>query len=68
MKKSNSQLQQDVLQELKYEPSIDASQIGVTAKDGIVGLTGSVPSYVEKYTALQAAPKESQALRQSRTN
>ena len=59
MTKSNSQLQQDVLQELKYEPSIDASQIGVTAKDGIVGLTGSVPSYVEKYTAVQAAERVS---------
>jgi osmotically-inducible protein OsmY len=59
MKKSNSQLQQDVLQELKYEPSIDASQIGVTAKDGIVGLTGTVPSYLEKYTAVQAAERVS---------
>jgi osmotically-inducible protein OsmY len=59
MKKSNSQLQQDVLQELKYEPSIDASQIGVTTNDGIVGLTGTVPSYVEKYTAVQAAERVS---------
>lgn len=59
MKKSDSQLQQDVLDELKFEPSVDASQIGVTAKDGIVGLTGSVPSYVEKYNAVQAAERVS---------
>ncbi len=57
MKKSDSQLQQDVLQELKYEPSINASQIGVTAKDGIVGLTGNVQSYIEKYTAVHAAER-----------
>lgn len=57
MKKSDSQLQQDVLQELKYEPSINASQIGVTAKDGVVGLTGTVQSYIEKYTAVHAAER-----------
>lgn len=59
MKKKDSQLQQDVLDELNFEPSVDASQIGVTAKDGIVGLTGSVPSYVEKYHAVQAAERVS---------
>jgi osmotically-inducible protein OsmY len=57
MKKSDSQLQQDVLQELKYEPSVSASQIGVTAKDGIVGLTGNVPNYAAKYAAAHAAER-----------
>jgi len=57
MKKSDSQLQQDVLQELKYEPSIHPSEIGVTAKDGIVGLTGDVQSYIEKYAAVHAAER-----------
>jgi len=57
MKKSDSQLQQDVLQELKYEPSISASQIGVTAKDGIVGLSGNVQSYAAKYSAVHAAER-----------
>lgn len=57
MRKSDSQLQQDVLQELKYEPSISASQIGVTAKDGIVGLTGDVQSYPAKYAAVHAAQR-----------
>ena len=37
---SNAQLQQQVLDELHYEPSVDASEIGVTANDGIVSLTG----------------------------
>jgi osmotically-inducible protein OsmY len=57
MKKTDSQLQQDVLQELKYEPSISASQIGVTAKDGIVGLSGNVQSYAAKYSAIEAAER-----------
>ena len=55
--KSNTQLQQDVLQELEYEPSVDAAHIGVTAKDGIVGLTGNVKSYAEKYAAVHAAER-----------
>lgn len=57
MTKSNMQLQQDVLLELKYEPSVDASEIGVTAKDGIVGLTGNVKNYAEKYAAVHAAER-----------
>jgi osmotically-inducible protein OsmY len=57
MTKTNTQLQQDVLQELKYEPSVDASDIGVTAKDGIVSLTGNVKNYAEKYAAVHAAER-----------
>ncbi len=57
MKKGDAKLQQDVLQELKYEPSINTSEIGVTAKDGIVGLTGNVQSYVEKFAAVHAAER-----------
>ena len=57
MTKSNTQLQQDVLLELKYEPCVDASEIGVTAKDGIVGLAGNVKSYAEKYAAVHAAER-----------
>jgi len=57
MSKSNTELQQDVLSELKYEPSVDASDIGVTAKEGIVSLTGNVKSYAEKYAAVHAAER-----------
>jgi len=57
MSKSNTQLQTDVLQELKFEPSIDAAGIGVTAKDGIVSLTGYVKSYAEEYAAVHAAER-----------
>lgn len=57
MMKSNTQLQQQVLDELQYEPSVDASEIGVTANDGIVSLTGKVKSYAEKYAAVHAAER-----------
>ena len=55
--KRDSELQQDVLDELRNEPSVDASQIGVSAHAGVVTLTGSVPSYAEKYTAEQTAKR-----------
>lgn len=48
-------LTQAVLDELKWEPSVNAAQIGVTAKDGIVTLMGSVDSYAEKHAAETAA-------------
>lgn len=57
MGKSNMQLQQDVLQELDYEPRVDAAEIGVTAKDGIVSLAGSVKSFAEKDAALHTAQR-----------
>jgi osmotically-inducible protein OsmY len=55
MAKTDNQLQEDVLFELDYEPSVDASRIGVTVKDGIVSLSGTVTNYAEKYAAVQAA-------------
>jgi osmotically-inducible protein OsmY len=39
---SDSKLQTNVLAQLKWWPAIDAAHIGVTAKDGIVALTGQV--------------------------
>jgi len=56
--KTDAQLQRDVIDELQYEPSIDASNIGVIAKQGgIVTLTGKVSSYAEKYGASEAAER-----------
>ena len=37
--KTDSELQRDVLAELKWDPQVDHSQIGVTAHDGVVTLT-----------------------------
>jgi osmotically-inducible protein OsmY len=55
--KTNTQLQRDVMDELQFEPSVNAANIGVIAKDGIVTLTGKVCSYAEKYAATEAAER-----------
>lgn len=51
----DSQLQEDVLDELKWRASVNAAHIGVTAKDGVVTLTGQVTHYAEKSAAEEAA-------------
>jgi osmotically-inducible protein OsmY len=53
--KTDSQLQHDVIDELEWEPSVDSSKIGVTAKSGVITLTGAVPRYVEKMEAERLA-------------
>lgn len=57
--KTDTQLQQDILAELNWEPSINAAQIGVEVKDGIVTLAGHVSSYPEKWNAERAAQRVS---------
>jgi osmotically-inducible protein OsmY len=54
---ANLQLQRDVLDELQYEPSVDAADIGVTAKDDVVTLTGTVKTYAEKWSATRTAER-----------
>lgn len=53
--KTNTELQRDVIAELTYEPMIDASQIGVNAKEGVVILTGIVKSFARRLAALEAS-------------
>jgi osmotically-inducible protein OsmY len=55
--KPDYQLQEDVVEELAFDPSIDASNIGVAAKGGVVTLTGTVLSYAEKLAAERAVKR-----------
>ncbi len=55
--KSDAQLKQDIIAELTWEPSVNASQIGVEVKDGIVTLAGHVDSYAEKCHAERATQR-----------
>jgi osmotically-inducible protein OsmY len=55
--KSDKELQIDVLDELQWEPGVDASDIGATVKDGVVTLTGTVDSYAEKWAAEEAVKR-----------
>jgi osmotically-inducible protein OsmY len=48
-------LKAEVKEALEWEPALDARAINISVKDGIVSLTGSVPSYPEKHTAEKAA-------------
>ncbi|MBC6110971.1 BON domain-containing protein [Pedobacter fastidiosus] len=57
--KSNESLQKDVQEAIKWEPLLNAAEIGVTVKDGVVTLTGTVDSYVKKTEAEDAAKKVS---------
>ena len=49
--KTDQDLQKRVMDELAWDPSIDATKVGVIVHDGIVTLTGHVPTYTEKTAA-----------------
>jgi osmotically-inducible protein OsmY len=51
----DNQMQDAVLAELRWEPSITAAKIGVAVNDGVVTLTGDVGSFAEKHAAQTAA-------------
>jgi hypothetical protein len=53
--KSDVQIQQDVMEELKWEPFLNASDIGVSVKNGIVTLSGQVDAYSKKIAAEKSA-------------
>jgi osmotically-inducible protein OsmY len=53
------ELKKNVESELDWEPSINAAEIGVAAKDGIVTLTGRVQSYWQKTSTERAASRVS---------
>ena len=55
--KTDKQVQQDVMAELGWEPSVNAAQIGVEVSDGVVTLAGHVDSYAEKFNAERAAQR-----------
>ena len=54
-KKSDNQLQIDVLEELKWEPGVDHERIGIAVDKGVVTLSGILDSYSEKILAEQTA-------------
>jgi osmotically-inducible protein OsmY len=53
----DTELQRAVLAELNWEPSVSAAHIGVTAKGGVVTLSGHVESFVERHAAEDAASR-----------
>ena len=55
--KTNAELQRDVLDELLWDPSINAANLQVAAADGTVTLSGSIASYTEKWAAKRATQR-----------
>ena len=55
--KTDTQLQQDVVAELRWQPAVHATDIGVEVKDGVVTLAGHVGSYLEKYDIERAVQR-----------
>jgi osmotically-inducible protein OsmY len=55
--RSDSDIKRDVEEELRFAPSIDATDIAVAVKDRVVTLSGFVRSYVEKLEAENAAKR-----------
>lgn len=52
---NDKQVRQMIIDELQFEPSIDAAHIGVAVENGVATLSGHVRSYAEKLAAEQAA-------------
>ena len=55
--KTDSQIQHDVVEELRWDAEIDEAAVGVAVKDGVVSLTGHVPTYTQKIAAEDAAKR-----------
>ena len=56
---SDSEIERDVKDELSWNPDLDATDIAVSVKKGVVTLTGFVKSYTDKYEAEAAAKRVS---------
>ncbi len=55
--KTDAQLKRDVTAELEWEPSINASHVGVAVNDGVVTLTGHLDTFAEKYAIERAVQR-----------
>ena len=52
---TEEEIQKNVLEQFKYDPRISPSEIGVTVKDGVVTLLGTVENYTKKWSAEEIA-------------
>ena len=52
MTTADNELQERIERELAWDPEVTADHVGVTVKDGVVGLNGFVPTYAVHRTKL----------------
>lgn len=55
--KSDTQIRDDVLAELRWDPAVNPTDVGVIVKDGNVTLTGHLSSFAQKYAAERAVQR-----------
>jgi osmotically-inducible protein OsmY len=55
--KTDNQIQKDVMDELKWQPELNSSEIGVAVKNGVVTLSGLVDTFSKKLAAEKATKK-----------
>jgi osmotically-inducible protein OsmY len=55
--KNDTALHKDVIDELRWDPSVRQKEIGVAAKDGVVTITGSVESFAERWAVERAVER-----------
>jgi osmotically-inducible protein OsmY len=55
--KSDSEIERDIRDELKWDPDLNAEDIAVSVKDGVVTLAGFTPSYTDRLEAEIAAKR-----------
>jgi len=55
--KSDAQLKTDVMAELDWDPAINATQVGVAVRDGVVTLTGHIDTFAEKHAIERAVQR-----------
>ena len=60
--RTDSEIKRDVEAELKWDPDIDATDIGIAVKNGVVAMTGFVRSYKQRYQAERAVKRASGVL------
>jgi osmotically-inducible protein OsmY len=57
MFKLDSELQRDVIDELRWDPAVGTAEVGVSVKDGVVTLTGTVDTAARRFAAVHATER-----------
>ena len=57
MFKTDSQLQRDVIEELRWDAAVGPAEIGVAARNGVITLSGHVDTFAKRYAAVRAAER-----------
>ncbi|MEA2706888.1 MAG: hypothetical protein QOH22_1676 [Gemmatimonadaceae bacterium] len=55
--RTDSEIQRDIEDELRWDPSLDNDDVAVTVRDGVVTLAGYVKSYLDKWHAERVASR-----------